>query len=324
MSEKRKFYQKKRIMIPVLIGLALIFLGIFGAFLSSLYLTTNNAYVLEYSTPLVSKVEGKIVKLNLENGSVVKKGEIVAQIDDSEILKNLSEEQEEFSQVQKNMDNLVKELENAAGQMQKEQDEFNKAKTDLENANDDYVRYKNEFKDGTVTQKDLDKAIKNLEVAQNNYEKMQANLKNAKETFKVALDKKNLYDEELNEAIEELQESKLEFSNTNLIATKNGTIANLNLKVNDEIDENQKLADIVLDECFVLANFKKLYKEDLKIGKKATVKVYTLCFKTFEGEVVEIMPEKSNLIPVKIKISNNAKKCNIKTNAKAFVKIKVK
>ena len=64
--------------------------------------------------------------------------------------------------------------------------------------------------------------------------------------------------------------------------------------------------------------------EDLKIGKKATVKVYTLCFKTFEGEVVEIMPEKSNLIPVKIKISNNAKNCNIKTNAKAFVKIKVK
>ena len=84
------------------------------------------------------------------------------------------------------------------------------------------------------------------------------------------------------------------------------------------------MADIVLDECFVLANFKKLYKEDLKIGKKATVKVYTLCFKTFEGEVVEIMPEKSNLIPVKIKISNNAKNCNIKTNAKAFVKIKVK
>ena len=104
-----------------------------------------------------------------------------------------------------------------------------------------------------------------------------------------------------------LEQAKYELSSATITASKNGIITNIKAKIGDNIDKNTTIATIVPDECIILANFKKLPSKNLKIGQKATVKIYTLDFKTFEGEIVEILPEKSNLIPVKIKISNNAK-----------------
>ena len=73
----RKFYQKKRIMIPLTIGGALIFLGIFGAFHSSMYQTTTNAYVDDY---LLYKISFKeLYTLGLYSG-IIGQGTIVGRL----------------------------------------------------------------------------------------------------------------------------------------------------------------------------------------------------------------------------------------------------
>ena len=79
----RKFYQKKRIMIPLSIGFALILLGILGAIISSFYLTTSNASVEEYLIPVQAKTKGKVIELNLQENMIVKKGEIIAELEAS-------------------------------------------------------------------------------------------------------------------------------------------------------------------------------------------------------------------------------------------------
>ena len=311
-------------MIPILIGLALIFLGIFGSVLSLFLLTSNNAYVFEYSTPIISKIEGKIVELNIENNSTIKKGEIILKLDEHEYIEELQEKQKEFEQTQKSLSGFQNEISKINSEMKIAQANIQKAKLNLENANDDYVRYKNAFKDGAVTQKDLDKAIKNLEIAQNQNEECQKELQKTNETLKNLISKKDSQIIKAKESIEDLQEAKLELAQTTLSASKNGTIANLAVKINDEIEENQKIADIILDDCYVVAKFNKIHSKNLKLDQKASVKIYSAGFKTFEGKIIEIMPENNNLIPIKIKISNNHKNCNIKSNSKAFVKIKTK
>ena len=79
---------------------------------------------------------------------------------------------------------------------------------------------------------------------------------------------------------------------------------------------------IIPDECYIIANFKKLPKTDLNIGQKANVKIYTAALKRFNGEIVEILPQKANVISAKIKITDSIEKYNIKSGAKAFVRIK--
>ena len=78
---KRRFYQKKRFIFPVVIILAFAFLSIFGALYSSSYIKTSDAYIDEHIIQITPKISAKILELNLENNSPVKKGEIVVELD---------------------------------------------------------------------------------------------------------------------------------------------------------------------------------------------------------------------------------------------------
>ena len=319
---KRKFYQKKRFMIPFTIGGALIFLGIFGAIHSSMYQTTTNAYVDEYIIEITPKISSKIIELNLDNDSIVKKGEIMAELDGSKYLSEIKDLEIKFESIQqelKSFDDIINKL-NTKSKQTKIGIEI--AKINLENANDDYVRYKNEFKDGTVTKKDLNKAIENLELAQELYQQAQNDLKSTSEILNEMISKKDLQMEQIRKILEDLESAKFESSSATIISPKNGKITNLNAKIGDIASVDKALFSILPDECYVIANFKKLPNTKIKVGQKASIKIYSAGFRKLDGEVVEILPEKPNYISVKIKMKNIAEKYNLKSKAKAFVRIK--
>ncbi len=319
----KKFYQKKRIMIPLSIGLALMLLSILGAVISSFYLTTSNAFVEEYLIPIQAKTKGEIIELNLQENMTVKKGEIIAELEASLNTNNVKKLEEEFALAQENLKSYENEISKINIKTKQNTKNIEEAKINLENANGDYILYKNSFKDGTVTKKDLNKAIKNLEVAQMQFEEAQAQLKLTSASLEKIISQKDTQIDEIKILIHELEQAKYELSSATITASKNGIISNIKAKVGDSVDKDTNIATIIPDECIILANFKKLPSKNLKAGQKATVKIYTLDFKTFEGEIIEILPEKSNLIPAKIKITTGLKDRKIKTNARAFVKVRV-
>lgn len=322
MSKKRKFYQKKRIMIPLIIALAFVFMSIFGAYYSSFYQTTTNAFVDDYLIKVTPKISAKIIELNLENNSIVKKGEIIAELDGSKYSSEVKSLEEQFDKIQQELKTYEFEIEKMKLQNAVVKKDIEETKLDLENANSDYVRYKNEYKDGTVTKKDLDSAIHNLEIAKDNYEKAQENLKNSSVELIEAISRKEEQFDMAQEILENLQNAKMELSGATIISPKNGKIIELNAKTGDVVNNDKVMFAIIPDECYVIANFKKLPKTNLKIGQKASVKIYTAALKRFNGEVVEILPQKQNVVSLKIKITDSIEKYNIKTGAKAFVRVK--
>jgi len=319
---KRKFYQKKRVMIPLTIGGALIFLGIFGAFHSSMYQTTTNAYVDDYIINVTPKISSKIIELNLENNSVVKKGEIIAELDGAKYSKEVQNLEEKFEQIQKELKTFEDEVIKMSNKTSFSKKQIEQAKNDLENANNDYIRYKNEFKDGTVTKKDLENAINNLEIAQIQYEKAQETLKNTSEELKEIINKKDNQIDLAQDILEDLENAKLILSSATIISPKNGKVINLNSKIGDVADNEKVLFSIIPDECYIIANFKKLPNTNLKVGQKANIKIYTAALKRFDGEITEILPQKTGVVSVKIKITDSIEKYNIKSKAKAYVKVK--
>lgn len=322
MSAKRKFYQKKRIMVPLTIGLALVFMSVFGAYYSSFYQTTTNAYVDDYLIKVFPKISAKVVELNLENNSLVKKGEIIAELDGSKYSAEVKKLEEQFEKIQHELKTSEFEIEKMKIKNALVKKDIEETKVDLENANSDYIRYKNEYKDGTVTKKDLDNAINNLEIAKDNYEKAQENLKTSSVELIEIISKKDEQLDAAQEILEDLQDAKLELSGATIISPKNGKIINLNARVGDIVNSDKAMFAIIPDECYVVANFKKLPKTNLKIGQKAIVKIYTAALKRFNGEIVEILPHKANVVSLKIKITDSIEKYNIKSNAKAFVRVR--
>lgn len=321
---KRKFYQKKRFLFPFAIALAFIILSVFGAFHSSLYKTTTNAYVDEYLIKIYPKINSKIMELNIENNSDVKKGEILAELDGSEYTQKIKELEEKFNYLQNELNAADKKIAEINSISNKNKGKIEQAKLNLENANYDYVRYKNEYKDGTVTKKDLNNAIENLKIAQEQYQNAQDELRTTNRNLQETMIQKNSQADEARQILEDLEKIKFELSNATLIAPKNGKIINMNVKIGDIANSENALFTILPEECYVIANFKKQPDLNFKKGQKAMVKIYSAGFAKLNGEVVEILEEKSNYIPIKIKLNDNVQKYNIKTGAKAYARVKVK
>lgn len=317
----RKFYQKKRIIIPLSIGFCLVLLSIFGALHSSFYHSTTNAKVMNCNIKIFPQISSKIIEINVENNAIIKKGEIIAKLDGQAYKNKMVELEQNFTKAQKELNSFENEINEMNVKTAKTKKDIELAKINLENANEDYVRYKNEYKDGTVTKKDLDNAIKNLETAQVQYENAQKNLKETNSILKEIAIKKDEQMEKLKETLEKLEDTRLQLSFTTIIAPRSGKIANFNAKINDEVDNKKALLEIIPDEIDIVANFKKLPNTNFKIGQKAKIKLYCDGLKKLDGEISEILPEAKNYISVKIKVVNQDT-CKINSGAKAFIKVK--
>ena len=126
------------------------------------------------------------------------------------------------------------------------------------------------------------------------------------------------------EVLENLENAKFELSNATITAPKSGKIVDLKAKVGEMVNSDNVLFSILPDECFVIAGFKKIKDAKIKVGQKALVKIYSAGFTKMDGVVVEILPEKNNVSYVKIKIKNNVERYNLKSGAKAYVRMKVR
>jgi len=182
----------------------------------------------------------------------------------------------------------------------------------LENANNDYVIYKNSFKDGTVTKKDLDNAVKNLQLAKENYENVQKNLQLANESIENNKNLSSTQNEQIKELTKKLDEAKLNLSYTTFIAPIDGTIQELNVKLQDEIKINQKIMTIVSKDCYIEAKLNN--KQIKKINLDQEVIICLNPYKHTKGKIIKI--EKNSIF---VKVLDDY---NLKPNKKVLIKIK--
>lgn len=90
------------------------------------YVTTDDAYIDSDRLELGSKMLGRIVQLNFEEGDSVKAGQLVAELDSTDIIARLS-------QSQTALENTKLSIELAQINLQKAQLDYNRAKSQLEN-----------------------------------------------------------------------------------------------------------------------------------------------------------------------------------------------
>jgi len=231
----------------------------------------SDAKINNYLISLYSKVEGKVIEVNFGKKNEIKKGQILAKIDDKIL-------QEKYTAIDKKLSIAIKELNLSKEEVDKIsneqkflQNEFKNAKINLENANEDFAMYQISYKDGTVTKKDLNKAIANLDVAQQQYEFVQAKTEKVKMAFDSLNQDKNKKADEVNKILKEMDELELELSYVTIVAPKNGIIIEKNIKKDDVVKIGTKLFVLAPDECVIVAKFDDVLKS--KSDKKQELKL---------------------------------------------------
>ncbi len=340
---KRKSYQKKRVIVPVITAILFIVFGIFSLIYSSFYQSTDDAFVEAHIVYLSPKVSGEIVELNVDDNVSVKKGEILAQIDTRDYEIALKNAEAKLEKAQAELKVSISDIDKMSAITNQNKNNIESAKSKLEYANSDYIRYKNAYRDGAVTKQDLDNAVKNLDVARAQYKEAQDGLKATDSALKSTISKKASQMAEIKKLMADVDQARLNLSYTTLISPVDGTVTNKTVELGNYVQVAHPIMTIVPKDCYIIANFKETQLTNMKKGQKVTIKIDTYKNKKFNGIVDSIQkasgakaslfpPENAvgsyvkvvQRVPVKILFTDDISEYNIVPGMSVVPKVKVR
>jgi membrane fusion protein (multidrug efflux system) len=148
-SAQRRFTKSKRFIISIsFVLLASIVVATYWYLYLRGYATTNNAYIDGDAVTISSKVLGRITQLTVNEGDSVKEGQLLVQLDDSDLKAQEAQSEAGLEYTERNV---------------------TLAKTGLDRARDDFERASIQFGDKVITREQYDHARQALEMAEAQY-----------------------------------------------------------------------------------------------------------------------------------------------------------
>ena len=141
-------YRKKRVLIPFFIILLAAIGGIYWYIGQLGYVSTDDAFIDGNKLSISSKILGRITQLNVDEGDTVKHGQLLVQLDDTDL--RAKEEQ-------------------AKALLELANESINLAKVNLQKALDDFDRAEKQFKDKIIPKEQYDHKQKAYEAAKAEY-----------------------------------------------------------------------------------------------------------------------------------------------------------
>jgi membrane fusion protein, multidrug efflux system len=270
MTKKKK---DLKIYIPLLIVLALVVAGgVYWYMEYSRYIKTDDAFLTSDVVTVSPKVMGRIGRILVEEGDSVKQGQLLVELDSTDLL------------AQKQQIITVK-LQAQAGKEQAEakyQYDLKNSdilKINIDRAQEDFDRAKAQFTGGVLTKEQYDHLQKALETAQAQYAAAQAQISVSKSQIKCA-------ETSVVSSQTQIDLINTQLGNMRLYAPVDGIIAKRWLLPGDIASPGQSVFTVNNNSKFWVM----VYLEETKMGKlhigqsaKFTIDMYP--DKTFEGKV---------------------------------------
>jgi len=273
MVKKKKDW---KIYIPLaLVILIVITGGIFWYIDYASYIKTDDAYVTSDIVTVSPKIMGRINKVYVEEGDSVKEGQLLAELDSTDLLA-------QKQQV------LAARLQTQAGKAQAEAKyvydvkNIEVLKINAERAKDDYNRARTQFSGGVLTEEQYDHIKKAQETAQAQFVAAQA---------QVSVSKTQIESAETAVASSQAQINVIDtqLKNTRLYAPVNGVIAKRWLLSGDIANPGQSIYTINNNSRFwLLVYLEETKTGKLKIGQNAKFTIDAYPGITFTGKIFVI------------------------------------
>ncbi len=314
-EDKRHIYEKKRVIVPAITALVILVLGIIISINSIFYKSTDDAFVEGHIVTVAPRVFGPVIKLNVEDNQIVKKGDLLLEIDSKDYEAKLKQSQAK--------------LEEAKASLISADNDVIKTLSELEFAQNEYDRYSKMHSKGIASTQD--------------YETSQTKLTQAKSNNSSAKAKYDEITASIKKLEAEVEQDELNLSYTKIYAVQDGKVTHRTVEEGNYVQIAQPLFAIAQDDVWVVANFKETQIANMKKGQKVKIKIDAYGNKKFNGVVDSLQmasgakaslfpPENAvgsyvkivQRIPVKILFTDDISGYNIIPGMSAVPTVKVK
>lgn len=217
-----------------------------------------------------AEVGGLIEKLNVEESQHVKRGELLAELDDTEYRLNL--ERQEAARLKVLSDYLVEKRFSDKGELSVAVDEKG-----IQEAKDAYEKERQQYREGKISQEEYEKASKNYEMVL---------IESGKMKEEVLAAAKNLTQNEI-----AVKEAQLTLEKTKIRAPFSGIVFDIQVSPHERVSAGTELFTLVnIDRIHVQARVLESEIGKMRVGREVDLKFSAYPGKIFKGKVKAISP----------------------------------
>ena len=300
--------KNKKKKISIIIFIALVLIGIITIYFYFQYkashITTDDAFIEGHIYTIAAKVRGTVKRIYVDDNQLVKKGDVLLEIDpvDYEVMMNeassvLRQEESKLAEINAKIEASKRKLSELNASMKSEKADLELEQAKLKLAEIDFNRAKNLYEKEAIPKERYDNAQTGYDVAVSRVKAQAEQLKQAVmavETQKALIKQVEASRPPQVSVIKakeaQLKAAELNYGYTRIYAPSDGHLTKKNVEIGNQIQVDQPLMAVVsLADIWIVANYKETQLEKVRPGQKVRIKVDTYPGQVFMGKVDSIM-----------------------------------
>jgi membrane fusion protein (multidrug efflux system) len=236
--------------------------------------STDNAQVETYLVPVLPRVAGYVKAVKVLDYELVKKGQVLIEIDDAELQLALGELEASYQQALADIENARSNIENANLSYKTAVFNSELIKIRRAKAQADLDRDSRLFADNAITRKQLDDTQNNYQLQATQYNVSLNDVLVAKSRINVLETSLHRVQAALKQIQSRIEQQKLRLTYAQVMAPQAGRIGRKSVQPGQFVQAGQTLMTVVNDSTFwVVANFKETQLEKMKVGNEVEIKL---------------------------------------------------
>jgi membrane fusion protein (multidrug efflux system) len=286
-SEKSKS-MLPRIIIGTVIVLGLSFLGK-QVWFAITHEETDNAQVEMRLAPILSRVSGYVGKIYTDDYAAVKKGQLLMDVDSTELNLQLQEMEADYAEALSEIENTKASLTNASALFSASKGSVEVVKARHAKATSDLSREKSLFEGNASTKRQLDDSQSNYDVSTKLLDASKIDLKVAQTRIAVLNAQVKKAQAQAETKNTRINQQRLKLSYCHIYAISDGKIGKRNIDEGQFIQAGTPVLTIVNSQShWVVANFKESQLKNLSIGKIVHLKIDGYPNLEVQGKIVSL------------------------------------
>ncbi len=272
-KEKTKGFNK--VLVAFAMALLMVGIGILIKHLlfTSQHVTTNDAQVDQYVTPVASRISGFVKAVRFEENQYVHQGDTLLIIDASEYQTKVDMADAELRSSQRNAEVINQNARVIANSIAVQKARLEAAKVSVWQTEQDYRRFTNLFEADAATKQQYDNAKAAYEISLAQLDAIQEEYNSAQ--LNTSKEKANELPARANIAVKKAAKNNAEvfLSYTVVTAPYDGFVGKRTIQPGQFVKEGQTLVNVVSEEKWINANFRETQLTDLAEGTEVNIQV---------------------------------------------------
>ncbi|MEP6711615.1 MAG: HlyD family secretion protein [Ferruginibacter sp.] len=270
---------------------------------------TDDAQVEANISPVISKISGYVLKVNVKDNQFVHKGDTLMTLDDRDLQIVLQQAQaalgtaqSNYTAAQANSNAASKNINTTNAAVSTANAQIDAARVNVGRTTQDYQRYENLIKDHSVTQQQYEQALAAKELAERQLQVLVQQKNQAATQTGVVSSQSNATAQQIGVAGSvikqrqvDVENAKLNLSYTVITAPESGVVSKVPIQQGQYLQAGQSTFSIVLNnDKWIVANFKETQYNKMHEGQKVIVHADAFPKHDFEGVLSSFAPATGN------------------------------